>query len=614
MFVLVCVVGLLCAVQPAVAGTTERVSVASDGTEGNDSCGAPSISADGRFVAFCSYASSLVPDDTNGQLDVFVHDRLAGTTSRVSIASDGTQGNDRSLPPSISANGRFVAFPSSADNLVGGDTNGKHDIFVHDRQMGHTELVSIASEGTLGNGASSSRPSISADGRFVAFYSPASNLVDGDTNGCRDVFVHDRQTGQTTRVSVTSDGTQVGGDSEMCAISASGRFVAFESRSSYLVPGDTNSTDDVFVHDRQTGVTERVSVASDGTQGNSGSCYPSISGDGRFVSFSSYASNLVVGDTNNHRDVFIHDRNTAVTTRVSVASDGTQGESHSECSSISSDGRFVAFESYASNLVGGDPNDGWGYIFVHDRETGETTPASVGYDGALLGNSAVPSVSASGLFVAFDSEDATLVPNDTNQARDIFVHNRGFALTVTTSGNGAGTVEAWPSGGIYLPGTTVTLTAVASPGSSFDHWEGDLAGSASPATILMDDDKTVIAYFAPPRQLTVLSAPIDGAAITGDEPGTTPYAAMRADQQFVTLTAPATMPGGSSRTHHFLYWLVGYEPQPYGDRELQLIMDSDQTAVAVYDWRLPGDVTGDCLVNVLDMIFVRNHARTACSE
>ena len=197
-------------INPALAagGDTTRVSVASDGAQGNRYSYDPSISADGRYVAFYSYASNLVSGDTNGVYDVFVHDRQSGQTTRVSVASDGAQGNNGSYyDPSISADGRYVAFDSSASNLVSGDTNGARDVFVHDRQGGGTTRVSVASDGAQG-GTGSWNPSISADGRYVAFYSGASNLVSGDTNGTDDVFVHDGQTGQTTRISVASDGSQ----------------------------------------------------------------------------------------------------------------------------------------------------------------------------------------------------------------------------------------------------------------------------------------------------------------------------------------------------------------------------------------------------------------------
>ena len=318
-------------------------------------------------MAFYSNASNLVEGDSNGFGDVFVHDRVTGETMRVSVASDGTQGNSMSDTPSISADGRYVAFSSYASNLVDGDTNGWIDVFVHDRVTGITELVSVASDGTQGNNYSA-LPSISTEGRYVTFESVASNLVDGDTNGSYDVFVHDRVTGETQRVSVTSDGTQGNGWSYFSTISADGRYVAFESEATNLVDGDTNGFRDVFVHDRVTGETQRVSVASDGTQGNGHSDWlSSISTDGRYVAFESEATNLVSLDTNTAWDVFVHDRVAGETERVSIASNGTQGNDGSYWPSISSDGRYVAFTSDTTNLVDGDTN-GFRDVFVHDRE------------------------------------------------------------------------------------------------------------------------------------------------------------------------------------------------------------------------------------------------------
>jgi len=200
-------------------------------------------------VAFYSDSDNLVPDDTNDQRDIFVHDRGTGQTTRVSVDSSGAQGNNNSEYPAISADGRFVAFMSLATNLVAGDTNGVMDVFVHDRGTGQTTRVSVASGGAQGNGTSAV-PAISADGRFVAFYSYANNLVPGDTNRRSDVFIHDRGTGQTTRVSVASGEAQANDSSEYPAISADGRFVAFESYADNLVAGDTNGVDDIFVRDR----------------------------------------------------------------------------------------------------------------------------------------------------------------------------------------------------------------------------------------------------------------------------------------------------------------------------------------------------------------------------
>ncbi|HWP32099.1 MAG TPA: hypothetical protein VNK96_10315 [Fimbriimonadales bacterium] len=409
---------------PMQLGTTERVSVSSSGAQGNNSSTGATISADGRFVAFKSDASNLVSGDTNGSTDVFVHDRQTGKTTRVSVSSSGAQGNGGiglEPSPSISADGRFVAFDSEASNLVSGDTNGANDVFVHDRQTGKTTRISVSSSGSQGNSYSDS-PSISADGRYVAFESYASNLVSGDTNGTDDVFVHDRQTGKTTLVSVSSSGAQGDYWSQEPSISADGRYVAFSSLASNLVSGDTNGTSDVFVHDRQTGKTTRVSVSSSWREGNGHSNNPSISADGRYVAFTSDASNLVSGDTNGTDDVFVHDRQTGKTTRVSVSSSGAQGNSWSEDSSISADGRYIAFESEASNLVSGDSN-GYLDVFVHDRQIGQTTLVSVSSSGAQGNNwSDWPSISMDGRYVAFGSDASNLVSGDTNGYQDVFVH------------------------------------------------------------------------------------------------------------------------------------------------------------------------------------------------
>ena len=238
----------LAATSPGLVGSakTKRVSLSSAGAEGNRGSSFPSISADGHFVAFESSASNLVGGDTNDFGDVFVRNRWSGKTKRVSVSSAGAQGNLGSARASISAGGRFVAFEAAAWNLVGGDTNGESDVFVRDRRTGKTRRVSVSSAGAEGNGGSS-RASISADGRFVAFYSFASNLVGGDTNGSFDVFVRNRWTGKTKRVSVSSAGAEGNNDSFSPSISADGRFVAFHSFASNLVGGDTNGFGDVFV-------------------------------------------------------------------------------------------------------------------------------------------------------------------------------------------------------------------------------------------------------------------------------------------------------------------------------------------------------------------------------
>jgi Tol biopolymer transport system component len=469
---------LVCA-SPAWGTCTTRVSVASEGTEGNYQSWVASISADGRYVAFHALASNLVPGDTNNDYDVFVHDRVTGATTRVSVASDGTQANGVSSYAALSADGRYVAFNSFATNLVPGDTNNNPDIFVHDRQTGTTTRVSVASDGTEGNGASS-YPSISADGRYVAFNSLSWNLVPDDTNNQNDVFVHDRLTGATTRVSVASDGAQGNNQSWIfSSISADGRYVAFYSSASNLVPADTNGMDDVFVHDRQTGATTRVSVASDGTQGNNWSIWPAISADGRYVAFQSFASNLVPADTNAKYDVFVHDCVTGTTARVSVATAGTQGNGHSGSYglSVSADGRYVAFESRASNLVPADTN-GQKDVFVHDCDTGVTTRASVASDGAQgNGGSQWPSISADGRFVAFDSGATNLVPGDGNSANDVFVHDCNAGCPVPGDLNCDGAVDFGDINPFVLLLTNPAAWQAANPGCPPEN--GDISGDGS---------------------------------------------------------------------------------------------------------------------------------------
>ncbi len=412
---------------PAAGQMTSRVSVDSGGVQGDNASEAPSFSDDGRYVVFKSAATNLVPSDTNNEYDVFVHDRQSGTTERVSVDSGGAQGNNSSWAPSISADGRYVAFASYATNLVVGDTNNHGDVFVHDRQTGTTQRVSVSSGGVQGNGHCGG-PSISVDARFVAFGSYSTNLVGGDTNSVADVFVHDRQSGTTERVSVDSGGAQGNGFSAFPSVSADGRYLAFQSAASNLIAGDTNNASDLFVHDRQSGTTERVSISSGGAQGNDRSENPSISADGRYVAFESYATNLVVGDSNSRADVFFHDRQGGTTERVSVASGGAQGNNGSFAATISVEGRYVAFYSYATNLVSGDTNGDYD-VFVHDLQSGTTERMSVALSGAQ-GNadSSSPSISADGRCVAFESWANNLVGGDTNDHVDVFLRDRGAEI------------------------------------------------------------------------------------------------------------------------------------------------------------------------------------------
>jgi hypothetical protein len=407
--------------RPAAAQETTRVSVDSGGVQGNYDCYMPKLSSDGRFVVFSSLATNLVTGDSNAAEDVFVHDRSTGLIERSSVDSTGAEGNGDCFVPSITADGEVVGFTSLSTNLVPGDVNGWMDAFVHERSTGLTECVSVSSSGALGNWPSHVG-GISSDGTIASFASVASNLAPGDLNGLSDVFVRDRSTGSTERVSVDSNGVEGKGGSEDPVISSDGVIVAFWSNAANLVSGDTNASSDIFVHDRSTRITECVSVDSSGVQGNGLSLYPAISADGRFVAFESIATNLVPGDTNGCYDVFVHDRVTGTTERASVDSSGAQAGGDSRRAALSPDGRIVAFHSAATDLVTGD-NNGKVDVFLRDRSSATTVRVSVDSSGAEGdGDSDFPAVATGAIAVAFASTATALVPGDTNGKADAFVH------------------------------------------------------------------------------------------------------------------------------------------------------------------------------------------------
>lgn len=412
-------------------------------------CLSPSISANGRYISFYSYTGNLVVGDTNAISDIFLHDRQTGKLSRVSIASNGTQANMESWDSSISADGRYIAFESVASNLVNGDTNDDLDVFVHDLQTGDTKLVSLSNDGESGK-TGGGDPSISADGRYVAFDSLKSYLVNDDTNSCSDVFVHDLQSETTQRVSVTSDSIQGDYHSYAPSISANGRYITYTSESSNLVVDDTNESTDIFIYDRDNGVTTCVSNATDGTQGNNNSQNSSISGDGRFIVFSSDASNFVAEDTNNSSDIFIHDFVNSMTTIISKSLNGQRANNSSINPSISSNGLFVAFESEASNLVENDTNEK-ADIFVYNIISGITKRISISSKGIQANqNSHSPSISENGRFIAFVSGASNLVSDDSNGVSDIFMHDIETGITIRASISDEDTTSFSISGNVSL--------------------------------------------------------------------------------------------------------------------------------------------------------------------
>jgi Tol biopolymer transport system component len=448
-------------------GTPSLVSLSTSGQQGNAWSDSSSISADGRHVAFVSWASNLVPGlqqapcpsaegrslywdvSTTACPLVFVRDRLAGTTRLVSMSSTGEQANDASVAPSISADGRYIAFHSLASNLVGSDTNGVNDVFVHDVVTRRTSRVSVSSSGAeaRGDGApflgtGSWGPSISSNGRYVAFSSYANNLVPGDTNGNLegktnfdgvDVFIHDRASRETKRVSMSPAGMssrQGEWYNYSPDISSDGKYVAFVSGqdvggTGQHFEGEHVDVDDIFVQDLQSGATSRVSVSSSGERGDDSSSRPRLSDDGRFVLFDSAASNLVAGDTNASSDIFVRDLVERTTTRISVSSGDLFS---SRGGSISADGRYVAFISDANELDPGEgETSGRQQLFLHDRLTDTTILISVSAAGEQANNGAFSaSISADGKLVAFASDATNLVSEDTNgdNTSDVFVFER----------------------------------------------------------------------------------------------------------------------------------------------------------------------------------------------
>ena len=375
------------------------------------------MSSQGRYVAFDSPAPDLVKGDTNGDQDVFVRDRVKGTTVRASVSTSGKQANESSIEAAISGNGRYVAFTSGASNLVRGDTNDYPDVFVRDLKRKTTWRVSVRAGGGQANGFSAA-PSVSANGRFVAFTSGASNLTSRDANEAEDVFVRDLVKKTTRRVSVPRRGGQFQGPSALGVISDNGRYVAFIAN-----PNHPDNFD-VFLRDRKKGTTRWVSRGLGGQLLNGATGQIAISGNGRYVGYISDASNIVKRDTNGEWDAFVWSARTGRTRRVSVGTGGTQGNGFSDQVSLSRTGRYVGFASQSSNLVTGDTNEA-GDAFVRDLRTDTTRRISVsnGEQGnSTSGPDYAPQVALSddGQHAAFVSEATNFAVDDTNEAPDIF--------------------------------------------------------------------------------------------------------------------------------------------------------------------------------------------------
>lgn len=459
--------------------TTERVSLRSTGAQAVQPSGAPSVSGDGRWVAFQSEDSSMVPGDTNGVRDVFLRDTLNGTTTRISVATGGGQANGASSSPDISDDGRYVAFHSEATNLVANDTNGAIDVFLHDRVLGTTIRVSLTNGGGQTDGDSVGGV-VSADGEYVAFRSWATNIPNNpDTNGVSDIFRWDRTLGTVRRISVANSGQEPNQECLGPTISATGRYVAFYTKADNLLPPlqDYNGAYDVYLRDVFLGTTELVSKTTSGVIGDADSSECSISGDGQSIAFRSAATNLVPGDGNGVADVFLRDFQSGTTERISLSSSGAEANGGSVAPAISEDGAVVAFESVATNLVSGDTN-GKKDVFVRDLQTGITSRASVSTAGAQGDRQSIdPAVSGDGRFVVFESTATNLVPGDTNLAADVFRRDRGSPdVQLAKSGTCPGTItltvtNATPNRNVaiaYGPAGSFTLNQPPCAGLTLD--------------------------------------------------------------------------------------------------------------------------------------------------
>lgn len=443
----VCAGPVLTASAQAGPWTLSRVSLGPNGAEISVGGWEQAISPSGRLVAFFTMAD-LLPQDGNGTADIYILDTTTGLLELLSATTNGTSGIQPTfLQPDFSYDDRMVSFMTRADVVPGlADT---YHAFVRDRWLGQTTLVSVSSSGIEGSCSGYCR--ISGDGRIAVFPTLETQLFPLDNNNAADIFTHDLVTGTTELISVSTSGTTgngASGDFDGADISYDGRFVVFGSLASNLVPGYTPAFGDVYMRDRVLGTTSVISVGMAGQPSNWGSGYPRCSEDGQIVAFEGWGSNLVPGDTNGVGDIFVRDLINGTTTRVSVSSSGVEANDRSTGTALSGDGRFVAFSSLATNLVPGDTNGKWD-AFVYDRFTSQLQRVSVAGNGVQAsGDSHHPSLSRNAFDVVFQSDAPNLVPNDNNNTMDAFLlrgHHRqptGYCTGMLNSQGCAPTISS----------------------------------------------------------------------------------------------------------------------------------------------------------------------------
>jgi Tol biopolymer transport system component len=466
----------LCAAASAAAGQVVlRGSQGPGGIDGDGVSVLPALSDDGRHVAFESAAENLVPGDTNSKTDVFVLDRATGVIERVSVDANGQESDNLSNSPSISGDGRFVAFDSIATNLVPGDA-GFRDVFVKDRLTGAIVRVSVDSNGVPANDDSFGGK-ISGDGSCVVFVSAASNLDSGDVNGAQDVILHHLDTGVTEIVSRHDFGHVAFNGGGAPAVNRDGTRVAFDAFGA-LVPEDRNTARDVYLRDLAQARTFLISQTPAGFSGCCVSSAPAISADGGLVVFESVSFDLVPPDTNGRQDVFLRDLVAGTTELLSLGPGAQQGNGLSQQAAISGDGRWVAYQSEATNLTGEPDTNGFADVLLHDRGTGTTTRISESTAG-VEGNdwSRVPVLSCDGRVVVFESR-ASLEGADGNGFQDVYSYAPELVM------------QALPES--ILPGESAELIA----------WHGD---PGDPALLFLQSVDAV------PFLFKLLSGTFDGA-------------------------------------------------------------------------------------------------------
>ncbi|MCL4805196.1 MAG: hypothetical protein KJ046_12920 [Anaerolineae bacterium] len=534
-----------------VTGSTTIISVSSAGVVGNGESISPSMSNNGRFVAFESSATNLVPDDTNDVMDVFVHDRQTGITERISVTGDGVQGNGASTSSHISANGRYIVFKSEADNLVP-DVWGGTNIYLKDRTTEYLELISVTPTG--GGDGCSSDPAVSDNGRYVAFYSCQKGYAGGATGGYFNVFVRDRWVAETYLISVSLAGNPGNNHSwGRIGISGDGSQVFFASWASDLVAGDDNNTLDVFVRHWGMGVTELLSKSNSNQEGNDHTGGGDPSADGNRFAFGSAASNLVPDDTNDVADAFYRDRVTGTTHRISYATDGSEVYSPTGSEAISPDGRFIVMYSSSSYLVSNDTNQEPD-IFVYDTETGRINRVSISSNGTEANGPSLylSDIALDGRVVVFTSQATNLVPGagDSNNNWDIFAREFSpcYSLDMFTTGSG-GFIEpgldhsAGCEPGTYHGGETITLTAAPAAGYRVKGWSGtdnDASTSTTNTVTMPASDHTAGVVYEPiPPTATPTKTPT---ATPTKTPTATPTGTPTATPTKTPTATPTGMP------------------------------------------------------------------------